>query len=140
MDGPTPHLSWLELACNDGTPYPAEWRDTRAIVLALEFEEVRKACGDVPIRILSAYRTVEWNVKIGGSMLSQHKEGRALDMMTPRGIGVVKFASIVNRIAAERRVVKGIGIYRWGVHMDVRPSLMVARWTGDKVAAEVMSA
>jgi len=56
--GPSPHLAWWELACNDGTPYPQEWRNNRALEPAEAFEMVRDCFGGFPIRISSAYPTL----------------------------------------------------------------------------------
>jgi zinc D-Ala-D-Ala carboxypeptidase len=54
--------------------------------LALFLEEVRAAIG-MPIRINSAYRSVETNKKVGGKPTSQHCRGVAADIrvkgMTP---------------------------------------------------------
>jgi len=54
--------------------------------LALFLEEVRAAVG-MPVRINSAYRSVEANKKVGGKPTSQHCKGVAADLkvkgMTP---------------------------------------------------------
>ena len=78
MNGPSEHLAWSELACKDGTPYPAQWRETRAVALSAVFEALRAAVGQ-PLSILSAYRTQAHNRVVGGARASQHVEGRALD-------------------------------------------------------------
>ena len=39
--GPSLHLSWAALACRDGTPYPHDWRDNRALILTTTFEDPR---------------------------------------------------------------------------------------------------
>src|SRR5690606_9510833 len=78
--GPSQHLSWKELACKDGTPYPDEFKlDGRVFQLAAVFEDIRRVCGNKPIRINSAYRSPAHNKKIGGARNSQHLHGRALD-------------------------------------------------------------
>ena len=140
MDGPTPNLTWQELASHDGVPYPAEWRETRAIILGIEFEKIREECGNRPITIASGYRTWAWNVRVGGGRKSQHPEARAVDMLTPAGLTVVEFSVVVVGVAKWRQVIRGVGIYRWGVHMDTRPAERLAHWIGTKVAPEVMSA
>jgi hypothetical protein len=81
----SPHITWKELGCKDGTPYPAKWTD-RAIVLAAEFERIRVECGGLPITIGSAYRTPSHNKAIGGAVQSQHLQGRALDLYPPAGM------------------------------------------------------
>lgn len=123
--GPSPHLSWRELGCKDGTPYPAQWRKTRARELARLFEHIR-AIWSKPITIGSAYRTPEHNRRIGGARKSQHVRGRALDLYPPRGVSVREFAQRVRLLANElydagEDLVGGIGYYPWGVHVDTRP-------------------
>jgi len=132
MTGPSKRLSWAELACKDGTPYPAPWRTTRARDLAAAFEAVRDAVG-LPLVVLSGYRTSAHNRAIGGARASQHVEGRALDLLPPRGWTVTQLAAVVAGVPA----VRGIGVYPTFVHMDVRPSTRRAVWRGGRVDADV---
>jgi len=134
MTGPSPHLSWSELACHDGTVYPPEWRATRAIPLAAEFERVRAALGGRPLTILSAFRTPEYNRRIpGAAKASQHVQGRALDLRPPAGVSVDELLAAVLSVARrpDSRI-RGVGRYSWGVHMDIRPGDRLARWSGAK--------
>ena len=140
MSHVTPHLSWAELACHNGEPYPAEWRATRAITLGLEFEMVRRECGNRPIIISSGYRTPPWNLRVGGARHSQHVQGRAIDMRTPGGMTLDDFAVIVLGVARLREIIRGVGVYPWGVHMDIRECQRLVHWQGTRVAPEVMSA
>jgi hypothetical protein len=130
MNGPSPHLSWPELACKDAirTPYPADWRSTRAIALAEAFEALRAVVG-LPLVILSAYRTSAHNKKVGGAKNSQHVQGRALDIRPPKGWTVHDLAAAAQDIPG----IHGVGIYptQGFVHIDVRPPLpggRVAVW------------
>ena len=134
MTGPSlsRNLSWAELACKDGTPYPAQWRTTRARELAAAFEAVRDAVG-LPLVVLSGYRTSAHNRAIGGARASQHVEGRALDLLPPRGWTVTQLAAVVAGVPA----VRGIGVYPTFVHLDVRPSERRAVWRGGRVDADV---
>jgi len=136
MTGPSPRLSWAELACKDGTPYPQQWRTTRARDLAAAFEAVRDAVG-LPLVVLSGYRTSAHNRSIGGARASQHVEGRALDLLPPRGWTVTQLAAVVAGVPS----VRGIGIYEAGgfVHIDVRPSERRVVWRGARSAAELSS-
>lgn len=139
LHGPSRHLTWTELACHDAarTPYPARWRESRAVVLAQEFEEIRRRSGNHPIRVLSAYRTPEHNRAVGGSRSSQHVEGRALDLAPPRGWDLDKFFAVVLAWARdERSAIHGLARYPWGVHFDIRPGPRLVRWEGRRAWAE----
>jgi zinc D-Ala-D-Ala carboxypeptidase len=134
--GPSEHLSWKELACKDGTAYPAKWRTNRALALANAFEAIRSACGDKPIRIGSGYRTVAHNGAVGGAKGSQHLEGRALDLYPPKGLTITEFYRVI-RAEARHTAIRGIGRYPSFVHVDIRPSDKVIVWKGKRAWAEV---
>lgn len=134
MTGPSPHLSWAELACKDGTVYPMVWRQSRAMPLSEVFETIRAACGNKPITVTSAYRTPEHNRRIGGARNSQHVQGRALDLKPPKGMPVGIFYGRIRQLIDEGHLptVGGIGFYkRHGfVHVDIRPGDRLAVWSG----------
>ena len=135
--GPSLFLSWDELACHDQdrTPYPSIWRDTRGFRLAVAFDAVRHACGDLPITVLSGFRTAIYNRQIGGGRHSQHVEGRALDLRPPAGWTVDRFVALVLLLARTSvPTIRGVGTYRAGqfVHLDVRPGTHLAIWTGSR--------
>lgn len=134
MRGPSEHLTWAELACRDGTPYPREWRQTRASTLALAFELFREECGGHPLHVLSAYRTPEYNAGIANAASkSEHIQGRALDVARPIEVPTYgEFVAAAFR-ARERSegILNGIGVYpsRNSVHLDVRDKEYLALWT-----------
>lgn len=135
--GPSLHLSWKELACHDGTVYPVNWRGDRAVLLGQAFEAIRAAVGQ-PLIVLSAYRTPKFNRRIGGAKMSQHVEGRALDLEIPEGFTVDTFEQLVHASAkTPNSVIRGIGIYPTFLHMDVRPIEKLLVWVGKRLAAEV---
>lgn len=130
--GPSEHLTWEELSCSDGTRYPLHWWD-RAHQLALAFEEVREAIG-CPLRVLSAYRTPAWNARIGGARMSQHVEGRALDL-SPMGTGITveRLLEVVLAKAHDpRAIIRGVGIYPSFIHMDTRPTAALVVFRGKR--------
>jgi uncharacterized protein YcbK (DUF882 family) len=131
---PSDNLSWNELSCKDGTPYPVQWRNNRAIQLANVFEMVRLFFNNKPIIIYSAYRTPSWNSYIGGARNSQHIQGRALDLHNPDTILIEDFyAEIKNLANLDTSNIGGIGLYRTFVHVDIRPKVNnhIAYWSGD---------
>jgi uncharacterized protein YcbK (DUF882 family) len=72
------------------------------------------------IVVVSAYRTPEYNTKVGGAPKSQHMEGTASDIKVP-GVTPLEVAK-----AAEKVGFTGIGVYTHDgnnfTHVDVRPS------------------
>ena len=119
------HVSSHELCCHDrdATPYPWERvADGTLARLLGAFERIRSACGDVPIVIGCAYRTPEHNAAVGGVPRSQHVAGRAMDLHVPAAMGLADFHARVRREAHDARSdIGGLGLYPWGVHIDVRP-------------------
>ena len=116
------HISWSELACHDAakTPYPHKWRTSRLPKLVRVFEYFRREVGQ-SITIGCAYRTPKHNRQQGGATKSQHIEGRALDLYTPKGWTRRGFHYIARDLARENTDIGAIGYYRWGVHVDTRP-------------------
>lgn len=135
MDGPSRHLTWEEMACKDGTPFPEHLKEV-AFVLGEQFEHIRSELG-MPIRVGSAYRTEAWNRKVGGARTSQHKWGTALDGHTPALIELGHFLDVVLEVARHYKIIRGIGLYPWGIHFDVRPTSRLYRWKGSRIAPEL---
>ncbi len=136
--GPSKHLFWAELDCNDGTAYPYEWRLSESIALAKEFEFIRATLGDLPIKVSSGYRTPSWNKKVGGSRTSQHIFGRALDLYPPRTKMLPELLDAAILVAHRRGGrIRGIGHYRTFIHIDLRPGDRVCRWRGNRVRPEL---
>lgn len=133
MNGPSRFLSWAEMACKDAdrTPYPHEWRADRAVALAGAFEALRGAVG-LPLVVLSCYRTPAHNKRVGGAKQSQHVQGRALDLLPPKGWTVGQFAAVAREVDA----IKGLGLYATFLHVDVRPTTRRAVWVGSRPYAD----
>lgn len=131
--GPSSHLYWSELACHDGTPYPIQWREDRAERLAANYESVRNLLGDIPLVILSGYRTPEWNKHVEGAAGSQHVQGRATDIWHPTRSPESMFDEIYSAQTHSRLpLLGGLGLYKTFVHIDVRPKVNnhLAIWFG----------
>jgi uncharacterized protein YcbK (DUF882 family) len=133
MTEPSTHLTWAELACADGTPYPEALRSTRGLEVAALFEAIRALCGHQPIVVTSAYRTPAHNRKIGGAPDSQHMQGRALDLKPPAGMTVAEFYRRIWDARDALPKLGAVGRYRAFVHVDTRPRApgqRVAHWNG----------
>ncbi|HOG29225.1 MAG TPA: D-Ala-D-Ala carboxypeptidase family metallohydrolase [Vicinamibacterales bacterium] len=140
MTGPSPHLSWDELACHDAirTPYPLDWRSdpTRLRALCDAFEAVRAECSleagmPCPIIVSSGYRTPEYQAKLAAiptfraAQRSQHVQGRALDLVCPRMLTWDQFENAVKRAASRAGSPIRYIEYRPSrqyIHIDVRPT------------------
>lgn len=107
-----------EFACNDGSD---------PVFIAPELVEVlqkiRSHFGK-PVTINSGYRTEAYNKKVGGSAYSQHLYGLASDIAV-RGVEPEKVAAYAEKLLPNKG---GIGIYSWGIHVDVRE--VKSRWNG----------
>lgn len=136
MNGPSPHLSWPELACRDRlkTPYPLDWRTTRAVTLAAAFEALRERIGGLPLVVLSAYRTPSHNRAVGGARDSQHVQGRALDLLPPKGWTPIELAAVAQDIPG----IRGLGVYGTFVHVDVREAEHLVVWHDRKGTADTV--
>ena len=77
-----------------------------------------------PVKITSAYRTVEHNKSVGGVKDSQHLYGMAADIKIT-GVSPKDIAAYVEKLMPKTG---GIGIYDTFVHMDVRDTR--SRWKG----------
>lgn len=107
-----------EFACKDGS-------DAVLVAprLVMVLQSIRSHFG-VPVIIHSAYRTPEYNAKVGGAAHSQHCYGTAADI-------VVK-GQTPEAVAAFARTLMpdwgGVGVYKSFTHIDVREAR--ADWTG----------
>jgi uncharacterized protein YcbK (DUF882 family) len=137
----TPHFSVDEFRSHDGVEYPAEWIDDRLRPLCALLEQIRAACGDRSIYLTSGYRSPSHNAAVGGAQLSQHVEGRAVDLvvdgMAPSD---VHHKILMLAVAGKLPLLGGLGVYPRWVHVDTRdrpPSGHLARWTGVGVGSEL---
>lgn len=92
------------------------------------WDEVRKRAG-CKIKVLSAYRNVEYNSCIGGAKYSQHLTGKAADC-TGYQVSAKKLYDIALGLRRSGFFRGGIGYYPSSnfVHIDVRGSN--ATWSG----------
>lgn len=146
----TAHFSLEEFACRDKSPYPLDrpddewdgavkWGQSRLLPLCHTLERIREEIQQ-PIRILSAYRTIAYNRKIGSSDGSQHPAGRAADIIA-RNLTAFQLHQVILILYRAGKLPKlgGLGSYNSFVHVDVRPRPEddhLARWSGGRANAD----
>ena len=141
MGNLTEHFSLSEFSCKDEshTPVP-EHLLNNVSVLAVALEVIRHACGDVPVTIMSGYRTPAYNHLCGGAPLSEHVNGRAADIRV-QGLSPERVHTIILHLIAAKKIPQGgVGVYGppmhpngW-VHYDCRGAL--ARWNEEESATK----
>lgn len=136
----TPHFSWRESDCHDGTPVPPELTPN-ARRLAEMLERLRGRFGGVLVPI-SWYRTAGYNLRVGGAQSSQHMLGHAADVR-PGDLGALGgLHRCIADMLGEHILPElgGLGVYPGWIHLDCRarpPSGHVARWAGVGVGSEL---
>ena len=113
-----------EFRCKCGGKYcngfPAEPDQTLVELV----DDIRHTAGR-PGHRSSGLRCKVWNQKNNGASQSQHMTGLACDLGAPEGVTPEKMASVAEEVIGNTG---GIGIYRWGIHIDSRS--VKARWKG----------
>lgn len=89
--------------------------------LVIKIQALRSKVGK-PIKINSGYRTEEHNQEVGGVVNSQHRLGKAADIVVS-GYSPEKIASLAEEVGF-----RGIGIYPTFTHIDTRDQK--TKWRG----------
>ena len=120
----TKNFNLSEFDCKDGTEMPSELLPN-VLELAESLQELREILNS-PIRINSAYRSLEHNSKIGGSTNSQHLFAKAADIVV-KGKTPSQVATMIKLLILEGKMKQGgIGVYDNFTHYDIRGHK--ARW------------
>lgn len=115
-----------EFKCRDGTVVPDELMDN--LEELVENLQIIRDHINVPMHIISGYRTPKYNRKIGGARKSQHMKAKAADIVV-KSIKPVELRKIIVELIKEGKIKKGgVGLYRSFVHYDTRG--WNARWKG----------
>lgn len=120
----TTNFNLEEFHCKDGTPIPNEYMGN-VLELANNLQVLRDEI-NIPITIISGYRTPKHNAEEGGKKASRHLIAQAADIVT-RVYTPQQLVFIIERLIKEKKMKQGgIGIYPSFVHYDVRG--IKARW------------
>ena len=100
-----------------GVPAQALWPN---ILGALRIADAIRVAYGAPVRVVSGFRSREYNAKVGGSKKSMHMEFRALDLAPANGDieGLRPFAEAAVFAARKAGVNVGFGQYDTFVHID----------------------
>lgn len=121
----SPHFRWDEARCNDGTRVPARYK-ANVIELMRRLELVRDYW-DMPVTLLSCYRTEDYNRRIGGAKASQHLLGKAGDIVIA-GTPPAAVYTVVDWMMKNGTIPDGgLGKYKTFTHIDIGPP---RRWRG----------
>ena len=120
----TKNFSLSEFECKDGSEIPSQLLPN-VLELAGSLQELRDFVG-VPIKINSAYRSLEHNASIGGTNSSQHLFAKAADIVV-EGKTPAQVATMIKLLILEGKMKQGgIGVYDNFTHYDIRG--YKARW------------
>ena len=129
MKAEAPHFTWGEVRCH-GFEQGFDCCWGRVLIherILLKAEEIRKALGNNPLIVLSGYRCPMWNKEIGGKIHSRHLEGLAMDIQ----ISFYELDGIYD-IITKLLPFSGLGLYNWGIHIDMDTSHGKRRWDARK--------
>ncbi|MBT9168381.1 MAG: Zinc D-Ala-D-Ala carboxypeptidase [Syntrophomonadaceae bacterium] len=109
----TPHFKWSEFASRCGAPTPTELKpNIREVARRLEL--LRARLGNVPIIVLSGYRSPAHNRAVGGVRNSFHLRGMAADVRV-RGFTPTQVAHAGREVGFT-----WYKIYETFTHLDIR--------------------
>jgi len=107
------HFKQSEFSCRCGCGF-----DNINPEIIEQLEKIRNIFNK-SIIITSACRCEENNKKVGGVSNSQHLFGNATDFHVA-GISSGKLHAQMKEIL-NKGIIRNLGLYSWGVHIDVRP-------------------
>ena len=125
----TKNYKLSEFKCRDGTWVPDELLEN--VQFLAENLQVLRDKIDMPITVISGYRSPKYNRKIGGARKSQHMKAKAGDIIV-RGMKPDDVRAEILALIKEGKMVKGgVGRYTTFTHYDTRG--WNARWSGSGI-------
>ena len=139
----TPHFTSKEMLFSGVTAQPLPEGKTgknilmNLLSLAIDLEAVRDDEITGPIRIVSGYRTPEYNRSIGGALRSYHLQGKAVDIKCSK-LTASQLHNRFSQLMASGIISDGgLGLYDSWVHYDHGP--VGRRWNKQKKKGKPMS-
>ena len=131
-----PHFTLCEFEISGNTPQPAPIQIVQNLRELAWIMEVVREQWNRPIKILSGYRTPEYNARLhkrskNVAKKSYHCLGMACDFRV-RGVLHREVYETVDRLQRSKIIpLGGLGLYPRWVHIDYRGT--IARWGGKRV-------
>jgi len=120
----TKNFTLEEFNCKDGSKIPSDV-EINIRELAKNLQALRDHTGKA-IHVNSGYRSLKYNLRVGGEKNSQHTKGNAGDI-TIKGMAPREVALTIEKLIDEGKMKQGgIGIYKTFTHYDIRGAK--ARW------------
>lgn len=112
------HFRISEFDCKDGSFVPEKFVPN-VFEIAKQLEIIRTHLGQ-PIIINSAYRTVDYNKKVGGAIRSQHLTASAVDIAV-KGLDPHYIFTTIRSLMRSGVIMGGcVILYKNFVHYDIR--------------------
>jgi uncharacterized protein YcbK (DUF882 family) len=118
------HFNEIEFQSKDGDQMP-EILYSNLVSLCNNLEKIRTAI-QYPIHVISGYRSIEHNKKVGGVPNSFHCKAMAADITCKNITPMILGFKIIDLINTGKIIQGGVGIYQGFVHYDIRG--YKARW------------
>lgn len=119
----TKNFNSSEFACKDGTTVPSALLGNLQ-ELANNLQVLRDVLG-APVLVLSGFRTISHNKKIGGAKNSYHLRAMAVDIKVKGFSTSQVFTKIIELIKNGKMKEGGLHCYKTWVHYDVRGYLQL---------------
>ena len=119
----TKNFNSSEFDCKDGTTVPSALL-ANLLELAKNLQVLRDAL-NAPVKIISGFRSISHNKKIGGAKNSYHLRAMAADIVVKGYTTGQVFTKILELIKSGKMSAGGLHCYRTWVHYDIRGYLQI---------------
>lgn len=120
----TKNFALSELMCRDGTPVPDEYVENARLICE-RAQVLRDLVG--PLVVVSGFRSLAHNKRVGGAKSSQHMTASALDLRSATKSAARLHAKYLSLIRTGLVPDGGLGLYSSWIHIDIgKPR----RWKG----------
>lgn len=126
-----------EFDSHDGESVPAALLPNLIRLAHTVLQPIRDEWGQ-PLIIVSGYRSLQWNTRVGGAKKSTHltAEGADIRPVHLRDVGKLRDLVLAKYARGELVGLGGLGDYPRWLHVDTRQVGHLRRWQGTGVGSE----